>query len=109
MPFIPLHDTTPRIFIALPWTTWLLIVGSAVAYLGQTAGGDEVCLRLVYGLGVTPAVLSGGAALVPQHSIAHPLVTRLAYHCFSGAFLPLAGHMLSLWGSAANVEKYKDR
>src|SRR3546814_14809978 len=78
MPLSPLHDTTPRIFIARPWTTWLLIVGSAVAYLGQTAGGDEFFLRLVYGLGVIPAVLTGSAALVPQLAIADPLVTLLS-------------------------------
>src|SRR3546814_21077005 len=43
LPFIPLHDTTPRIFRARPWTPWLLIVGRAPAYPGQTAGGDEYC------------------------------------------------------------------
>src|SRR3546814_18385279 len=94
MPFIPLHDTTPRIFIARPWTTWLLIVGSAVAYHGQTAGGDEFFLRLVYGLGVIPAVLTGSAALVPQLPIPAPLVPLLAYQFLPGGFLPLPGNML---------------
>src|SRR3546814_79414 len=104
MPFIPLHDTTPRIFIARPWTTWLLIVGSAVAYLGQTAGGDEFFLRLVYGLGVIPAVLTGSAALVPQLAIADPLVTLLSYQFLHGGFMHLAGNMLYLWVFGDNVE-----
>src|SRR3546814_6421233 len=78
MPFIPLHDTTPRTLIARPWTTWALIAVTAVAYAGQASGGAEAFMRLVYGLGVIPAVLTGRAELAPTLVMADPLATPLS-------------------------------
>jgi membrane associated rhomboid family serine protease len=104
MPFIPLHDTTPRTFIARPWTTWLLILASVLAYFGQTTGGEEGFVRLVYGLGVLPAVLTGQAALAPQLAMADPLVTLVSYQFLHGGFMHLAGNMLYLWVFGDNVE-----
>src|SRR3546814_13196438 len=104
MPFIPLHDTTPRLYIARPWTTWLLILASALAYFGQTPGGEESFVRLVYGLGVLPAVLTGNAELAPQLAMADPLVTLVSYQFLHGGFIHLAGNMLYLWVFGDNVE-----
>ena len=104
MPFIPLHDTTPRVNIARPWTTWLLIVACVVAYFGQTTAGSEGFLRVVYGLGVIPAVLTGSAELVPQLAMADPLFTLISYQFLHGGFMHLAGNMLYLWVFGDNVE-----
>lgn len=104
MPFIPLHDTTPRLYIARPWTTWLLIIACSLAYFGQTAGGDETFLRIVYGLGVIPAVLTENAELAPQLVMADPLVTLVSYQFLHGGFMHLAGNMLYLWVFGDNVE-----
>jgi membrane associated rhomboid family serine protease len=104
MPFIPLHDTTPRYLIARPWTTWGLMIACVVAYLGQVAGGEEGMVRLVYGLGTIPAVLTGSAALAPQLVMADPLVTLVTYQFLHGGFMHLAGNMLYLWVFGDNVE-----
>lgn len=104
MPFIPLHDTTPRLYIARPWINWLLIVACALAYFGQTSGGEEGFVRLVYGLGVIPAVLTGEAQLAPGLAMADPLVTLISYQFLHGGFMHLAGNMLYLWVFGDNIE-----
>lgn len=104
MPFIPLHDTTPRLYIARPWINWLLIVACVLAYFGQTSGGEEGFLQLVYGLGVIPAVLTGEAQLAPGLALADPLVTLISYQFLHGGFMHLAGNMLYLWVFGDNVE-----
>jgi membrane associated rhomboid family serine protease len=104
MPFIPLHDTTPRYLIARPWTTWALIIACILAYFGQSAGGEEGFVRLVYGFGSIPAVLTGSADLAPDLVMADPLVTLLTYQFLHGGFMHLAGNMLYLWVFGDNVE-----
>jgi membrane associated rhomboid family serine protease len=104
MPFIPLHDTTPRTLIARPWTTWGLIAVTALAFAVQLSGGEEGFLRLVYGLGVIPAVLTGAAELAPQIAAADPLVTLLSYQFLHGGLLHLGGNLLYLWVFGDNVE-----
>src|SRR3546814_14427376 len=78
MPFIPLHDTTPRTLIARPWTTWALIAVTALAYAGQASGGAEAFMRLIYVLGAIPAALTGRAELAPALVMADPLATLLS-------------------------------
>lgn len=104
MPFIPLHDTTPRYLIARPWTTWALIVVCIAMFFLQVSGGERGFVGLVYGLGVIPAVLTGGAELAEGLAAADPLVTLLSYQFLHGDFLHLAGNMLYLWVFGDNVE-----
>lgn len=104
MPFIPLHDTTPRLYIRRPWVNWLLIVGCVLAYLVQASGSEEGFLQIVYGLGVIPAVLTGEAELAPHLVVADPLFTLLSYQFLHGGFMHLAGNMLYLWVFGDNVE-----
>jgi len=104
MPFLPLHDTTPRTLIARPWVTWGLILANALFFLVQVSGGEESFVRLVYGLGVLPAVLTGGAEMPAQLAMANPFVTLLSYQFLHGGFMHLAGNMLYLWVFGDNVE-----
>jgi len=104
VPFIPLHDTAPRYVIARPWFTWALIAACILAYLVQTSGGRENFVRLVYGFGTIPAVLTGNAELTPRLAAADPLVTLLTYQFLHGGFWHLAGNMLYLWVFGDNVE-----
>ena len=104
MPFIPLHDTTPRYLIARPWTTWALILACALMYLLQVSGGPEGFARLVYGLGVIPATLTGQAELSARLVMADPWVTLFTSQFLHGGFMHLAGNMLYLWVFGDNVE-----
>ena len=104
MPFLPLHDTTPRTLIARPWMTYGIILACIAFFLIQIAGGQEGFVRLVYGLGVIPAVLTGSAELPAQLAMADPLVTLISYQFLHGGFMHLAGNMLYLWVFGDNVE-----
>ena len=104
MPFIPLHDTTPRILIARPWVTYGLMLACILSYVVQVSGGEEGFIRLIYGLGVIPAVLTGSAGLSPELVVADPFVTLLSYQFLHGGFMHLAGNMLYLWVFGDNVE-----
>lgn len=104
MPFLPLHDTTPRTLIARPWTTWGLIIACALFYTFQASGGPDGFARLIYGLGVIPAVLTGSAELPPALAMADPWVTLLSYQFLHGGFMHLVGNMLYLWVFGDNVE-----
>ncbi|MGD1876224.1 MAG: rhomboid family intramembrane serine protease [Kiloniellaceae bacterium] len=104
MPFIPLHDTTPRYLIARPWATWALIAACALIYLGQIMLGDRGNLRLVYGLGTIPASLTGTAELPPELALVSPWLTLVSYQFLHGGFMHLAGNMLFLWVFGDNIE-----
>ncbi|GAB4351818.1 MAG: rhomboid family intramembrane serine protease [Kiloniellaceae bacterium] len=104
MPFIPLHDTTPRTLIARPWVSYGLILACVLFFFVQVSGGEEGFIRLIYGLGVIPAVLTGGAGLAPELAMADPFVTLLSYQFLHGGFMHLAGNMLYLWVFGDNVE-----
>ncbi|NIA67530.1 rhomboid family intramembrane serine protease [Pelagibius litoralis] len=104
MPFIPLHDNTPRYLIAQPWTAWALVLVTSICFLGQVLAGDDGFLSLVYGLGVIPATLTGQAQLADDLFLIDPLATFLTYQFLHGDFMHLFGNMLYLWVFGDNVE-----
>jgi len=104
MPFLPLHDTTPRTLIARPWVTWGLILANVLFFFYEVSGGEQQTIQLVYGLGVIPTVLTGGADMPPALAMANPFVTLISYQFLHGGFMHLAGNMLYLWVFGDNVE-----
>ena len=104
MPFIPLHDTTPRYLIAKPLTAWSLLAVTAFVFLIQALAGEEGFIRMVYGLGTIPATLTGEAQLAEALVLVDPLVTLLTYQFLHGDFMHLFGNMLYLWVFGDNVE-----
>jgi membrane associated rhomboid family serine protease len=104
MPFIPLHDKNPRLLIARPWVTLGLIASCTAIYAGQLALGMRGAERLIYGLGLIPATLSGNAELNPQLQLVAPVVTLLSYSFLHGGPLHLLGNMLFLWVFGDNIE-----
>ena len=56
MPFIPLHDTTPRYLLARPWTTWALIAVSTLAFLFESVEGGSIIGRYSF-LGMRPDLI----------------------------------------------------
>ena len=104
MPFIPLHDTTPRYLIARPWTTWILLGLCALVYIFQASIGPEADLRFIYGFGVIPATLVGTAELSADLKLVDPLVTLITYQFLHGGLAHLAGNLLYLWVFGDNVE-----
>ena len=104
MPFIPLHDDNPRILIAQPWVTWGLMLVSILVFLGQVLAGPMVSQRLILGLGLIPATLTGQAELPPEFTLVPPAATPFTSLFLHGSALHLIGNMLYLWVFGDNVE-----
>ncbi len=63
--FIPLHDKNPRILIARPWVTLGVIAACTAIFAVQIWLSLQGQGRLLYGLSLIPATLSGAADLPP--------------------------------------------
>ncbi len=102
--FIPLHDKNPRVLIARPWVTLGVIATCTAIFAVQIWLNLQGQGRLLYGLSLIPATLSGEADLNPQLYLVTPAATLLTYIFLHGGGLHLAGNMLFLWVFGDNIE-----
>lgn len=99
---IPLRDENPIRIV--PVVTWGLIAACVAIFVFQVALGAEGFNRMIFGLGVIPAVLLGHARLPPEIELVPPLVTVFSSMFLHGGWLHLAGNMLYLWIFGDNIE-----
>ena len=104
MPFIPLHDKTPRVLIKVPWVTWGLIIACALIYLLELDARPGEVQRLMLGLGMIPAALTGQAELPAELSLVPPVATLVTHQFLHGGVLHLGLNMAYLWVFGDNVE-----
>ncbi|MEZ5498393.1 MAG: rhomboid family intramembrane serine protease [Steroidobacteraceae bacterium] len=98
---IPLHDDNPARI--RPFVTYALLALCVLAFLLQLfSGGNGE--RIVYALGVIPAVLLGHMQLPTELSWVAPQLTIVTSMFLHGSLLHLAGNMLYLWIFGNNVE-----
>ncbi len=102
--FIPLHDKNPRILIARPWVTLGVIAACTAIFAVQIWLNLQGQGRLLYGLSLIPATLSGEADLGPQLYLVTPAGTLLPYKFLHAGGLPLAGNLMVLWVFGDNIE-----
>ncbi len=104
MVFIPLSDQNRRIWIEFHYVTVALIAACVAVFAWQFTRDGDGATRIVFGLGMIPAVVTGERALPPELVMvpaAATLVTGLFLH---GGFWHLIGNMLFLWVFGDNVE-----
>ena len=99
---IPLRDDNP--VYATPVVTWALAASCVLVFLWQISLGEAGFNRVVFTLGVIPAVLLGHAQLPPEVAVVPPSVTMLTSMFLHGGWLHLAGNMLYLWIFGDNIE-----
>lgn len=99
---IPLRDENP--VRRTPVVTWALLASCVLVFLWQISLGPPGFNRLVFALGVIPAVLFGHAQLPPEIALAPPVATIFTSMFLHGGWLHLAGNMLYLWIFGDNVE-----
>lgn len=97
---IPLHDDNPTAIT--PRVTIALIAICTLAFLWQLSVRDGE--RVIYALGVIPAVLLGNAELDPALALVPPTVTVFTSMFLHGGWMHLLGNMLYLWIFGNNVE-----
>jgi membrane associated rhomboid family serine protease len=99
---IPLRDDNPS--TSKPAVTIALIAMCVLVFLWQFSLGDVGGQRIVYALGVIPAVLLGGQHLPPDLQLVPPSLTVLTSMFMHGGWMHLIGNMLYLWIFGDNVE-----
>ena len=99
---IPLRDENPS--GTPPIVTIAFIVACVVVFLWQLSFGAQGGERIVYALGVVPAVLLGQGQLPPDLSLVSPWMTIFTSMFMHGGWMHLIGNMLYLWIFGDNVE-----
>jgi membrane associated rhomboid family serine protease len=99
---IPLRDDNPSSIA--PMVTIALIVACVLVFLWELSFGATGGQRIVYALGVVPAVLLGQAQLPPEVTLVPPLATVFTSMFLHGGWMHLIGNMLYLWIFGDNVE-----
>ena len=99
---IPLHDDNPTTI--RPIVTIGLIVACVLVFAWQLNLSEQNYVRMVYGLGVIPAVLLGERPLPAELAVVAPEISLLTSMFLHGGWLHLIGNMLYLWIFGNNVE-----
>ena len=100
---LPLHDDNPT--STRPYVTVGLMITNVLVYVWQhLLLSPQAGERIVYALGVIPAVLMGRETLPAELALVPAPVTILTSMFLHGGFLHLAGNMLYLWIFGNNIE-----
>jgi membrane associated rhomboid family serine protease len=99
---IPLFDDSPTRRPAL--VVWLIIIACALVFLWQQSLPPAAQNRIVFSLGVIPAVLFGEATLPPRLHLVPGWASIFTSLFLHGGWLHLIGNMLYLWIFGDNVE-----
>ena len=104
MPFIPLHDLNPRLFIRHPWVAWGLTLACSLVFVAQLFADEELERAILFGFGMVPALVTGAAVLDPAIAAPPAVFTLITYMFLHGGVMHLVGNMLFLWVFGDNVE-----
>ncbi|HEX9627928.1 MAG TPA: rhomboid family intramembrane serine protease [Acidiferrobacterales bacterium] len=103
---IPLHDDNPTQIT--PYLTIGLIVACALVFFWQLSlGAAEE--RMIYALGMIPAVLFDIRQLPPEISVVPPAATLFTSMFLHGGWMHLIGNLLYLWIFGNNIEEAMGR
>ena len=103
---IPLHDDNPTTIT--PVLTVALIVACVLVFLWQLSLGPQL-ERMIYALGVIPAVLLGHMQLPERVEVVAPVTTLFTSMFMHGGWMHLIGNMLYLWIFGNNIEEAMGR
>lgn len=99
---LPLHDDNPT--RSLPVVTITFIAVCVAVFVWQFSLGPAGTERVIYALGVIPAVLLGYKDLPPDLALIPPTASAFTSMFLHGGLLHLLGNMLYLWVFGNNVE-----
>jgi membrane associated rhomboid family serine protease len=104
MVFLPFSDRNHRIWIAFHYVTVGLIALCTLAFAWEFAQTGDGTARIIYGLGMIPAVITGQAQLPPELVMVPSELTLITSLFLHGGFWHLIGNMLFLWVFGDNIE-----
>lgn len=104
MPFLPLHDHNPRVYIRRHYVTIGLIAANLLIHLLQVGGSPTDRFFVALGFGFVPGRLLDGAELAAGIPAVSSLLSLLTYQFLHGGWLHVGFNMLFLWVFGDNVE-----
>jgi membrane associated rhomboid family serine protease len=104
MPFLPLYDSNPRVYVRTPWINYGLIGACVFVFMMQVSGGDQAYLAMLYSYGFVPVVFSGAETLPAQLQEVPAFATLVTSQFLHGDWMHLAFNMLFLWVFGDNIE-----
>jgi membrane associated rhomboid family serine protease len=104
MVFIPISDKNRHIWIEFHYVTVALIAACVLVFVWQFTRDGDGAGRIVYGLGMIPAVVTGARALPPELAMVPSELTLITSIFLHGGFMHLIGNMLFLWVFGDNIE-----
>ncbi len=104
MPFLPIHDDTPRRWISTPVVGWAIILFCVIVYIWQAGLSPRGGAEAVFGLGFIPAAFFGHGQLAPHLVVVPTEATALTSLFLHGGAWHLIGNMLFLYIFGDNVE-----
>ena len=87
-----------------PWLTWIFMAACIVIFFWQVTLSPGELKRLIYSLGMIPAVVFGSTDLPADIQIVPDWATLFTSMFLHGDFMHLAGNMLYLWIFGDNIE-----
>ena len=104
MPFLPLHDHNPRVYIRRHYVTIGLMAANLLVHLALLGFSPTDRFFVALGFGFVPGRLFDGAELAPGIPHVSALMSLLSYQFLHGSWLHLGFNMLFLWVFGDNVE-----
>jgi membrane associated rhomboid family serine protease len=98
----PLRDDNPT--TRTPIVSRAILIMCVLVFLWQLSMGAAAGERVIFALGVIPAVLLGQAELPPELAMVPPSLTVVTSMFMHGGWMHLIGNMLYLWIFGDNVE-----
>lgn len=104
MPFIPLHDANPRLYIRAHYVTIGLILLNLLVFLYTLRLAELGLAANIYGYTLVPARLLEGAAVPAGLPGIGSIFTLISYQFLHGGWAHLIFNMLFLWVFGDNIE-----
>lgn len=99
---LPLHDDNPT--LRKPVVTVGLILACVAMFLWQQTLTGGFAERVIYGMGMVPALVLGGYDLPPGMGLVPAWASPVTYQFLHGGWMHLIGNMWFLWVFGNNIE-----
>ena len=104
MPFLPLHDTNPRVNIKYHYITITIIIVNVFIFIDTFGISYSGLDNYVIGYALIPARLFGELSLSDSYTNTSAIFTLFSYQFLHGGWQHLIFNMLFLWVFGDNIE-----
>lgn len=104
MPFLPIHDRNPRLYIRAHYVTIALVFANAAIFLSMLDASEAALRDAMLGYALIPARLLGDAQLPSGIENVPATFTLITYQFLHGGWEHIVFNMLFLWVFGDNIE-----